>query len=75
MSSYRYTEMSAVSAMAISLGYLRGWPLPHLGCSSCSRDSIGGCAVLLISESRGFGSISRSDSSDFNCRYGLMTID
>ena len=67
--------MSAVSAMVMSSGYLHGRFLPHLGCGSCSRDSTGGCAVLLILESKGFGSILGSDLSNSNHRYGLTTID
>ena len=67
--------MSTVSAIAISLGYLCRRPLPHLGYSSCGKDSIGSYAVLLILESRGFKSISRLDLSDSNCRYDLMTVN
>ena len=40
-----------MSAMAVSLKYLRRQPLPHLGYSSCGQDSIGGCAVLLVLDS------------------------
>ena len=43
--------MSTMSAMAISSKYLHRQPLPHLGCGSCSGGSIGGCAVLLVSDS------------------------
>ena len=67
--------MSAVSAIAISLEYLRRRPLPHLGCNSYSRDSIGSYVVLSISEFKGFRSISESDSSDSNYKYGLTTIN
>ena len=75
MSSYKYTKMSTMSAIAISSGYLRRQPLPRLGYSSCGRDSIGGCTVLLISDSWGFRSISRSDSSDSSRKYSLRTVN
>jgi hypothetical protein len=70
--------MSAVSAITVSSGYLRGRPLPRLGnssCGSCSRDSSDNYVVLSISDSWGFGSIVGSDSIDSGCRYGLTTVD
>ena len=48
MSFYKYTEMSAVSAIAVSSKYLHEQLLPYLGCGSCGENSTGGCVVLLV---------------------------
>ena len=75
MSFYKYTKMSTLSAMAVSLRYLYKRPLLYLGCGNYGEDFIGSCTVLLILEFRGFRLISRSGLSNSNCRYSLMTID
>ena len=64
-----------MSAIALSLGYLRRRPLPYLGYSSYSRDFTGNCAVLSILESRSFKLIFGLDLSNSNCKYSLTTID
>jgi hypothetical protein len=75
MSFYRYTEMSAVSVIAVSSEYLYRQPLFCLGCDSCGQGSTDGCTVLLTLDSWGFRSISRSDSVNSDCRYSLTTVD
>ena len=64
-----------MSAIAISLGYLCRRPLPYLGYSSYGQDFIGNSTVLLILDSWGFKSVSRSDLSNLDRKYGLTTVN
>ena len=64
-----------MSAIAVSSGYLRGWPLPYLSCGSCGGGFIGSCTVLSVLNSVGFRLISGLDFYNFNYKYGLITVD